>query len=85
MQRFTFSGKLNVPYLVLVISEGRVALQNVRFLFADDYIRCENILIGLPMLELLGIASRTLKERNRTVFDGADCASVNNPSVSNNP
>lgn len=64
------------------LSSERMALANITFLVADDDLACEDILIGLPVLENMGIDSCTLLERNRAVIDGTDCAEVGNPSFS---
>lgn len=84
-QSFTFSRQRQVPRLVLELSACRMALKNVGFLVADDGIPCDYILTGLPVLEHLGIDSRTLLEHNRARLDGTDCSSVDNPSVYSEP
>lgn len=78
---FTFSRKWNAPRIVMELSSGRLALHNVSFLVADAHLACEDILFGYPILQHLGIDSRTLLERNRSVIDGTDCSPVGHPTI----
>lgn len=78
---FDFSRQWTVPRLVLNLSSGRMPLTTITFLVADDDLACEDILIGLPVLEHMEIDSRTMLERNRAVLDGTDCANIGNPSA----
>ena len=43
---------------------------------ADDDLACEDLLIGLPLLQHLGIDSRTMLENNRATLDGTDFSDV---------
>lgn len=60
-----------------------MALKNIKFLVVDNELACEDVLIGLPVLQHRGIDSRTLLERNRAVFDGTDWSSVKKISTDN--
>lgn len=80
-QSFTFSRSWLAPRLVLHLSSGRMALCNISFLVADDDLACEDLLIGLPVLQHLRIDSKTLLENNRATLDGTDCAEVGNPTA----
>lgn len=82
-ETFTFSRKWIAPRIVMELSAGRLALHNVSFLVADAHLSCEDILLGYPVLQHLGIDSRTLLERNRRVLDGTDCSPAAHPSISN--
>lgn len=80
-ETFTFSRKWLAPRIILELSTGRLALRNVSFLVADAHLSCEDILLGYPVLQHLGIDSRTLLERNRSILDGTDCSPVSHPSI----
>lgn len=58
------------------MSAGPLALVNVTFLVADADLSAEDLLIGLPVLQHLGVDSKTLLEERRDLLDGADCSSV---------
>lgn len=81
-ESFTFSRVWKVPRLVMELSAGRLALNNISFLVADANLSCEDVLVGHPVLKHLGIDSRTLLERNRASLDGTDCSTVDHPTVS---
>lgn len=51
------------------------------FLVLDDTLVTEDIIIGLPVLQHLGIDSRTLFERNSDALDGTSCSTVAHRSV----
>lgn len=72
--RFSFSRKWTVPRLVLQLSSGRMALLNITSLVADDHLACEDLLVVLPVLQHLGIDTRTLLERNWNTLSGTDCS-----------
>ena len=55
---------------------GTLALVNVTFLVADDELAAEDLLIGLPILQHLGIDSKSLLEQKRDLLDGVDCSAV---------
>lgn len=74
---FTFSRTWIVPLLVMKLSAGRMALLNVTFLFTNDEMACEDLLVGLPVLPHLGIDSRTLLEHNWHNLNETDCAYIN--------
>ena len=78
--KFTFSRTCIVPMVVMHLSAGQLALLNVIFLVADANIAFEDLLIGQPLLAILGVDSRTLLENNRAQLDGTDCASIPNIS-----
>lgn len=80
-ESFNFSRLWKVPRLVMELSAGRLAINNVSFLVTDDDLACEDPLIGLPVLRHLGIDSRTLLERNCAMLDGTDCSFVGHPSA----
>ena len=75
-EAFKFSRVWKVPRLVMELSSGRLALTNISFLVSDAALSREEMLIGLPVLQHLGIDSRTFLERNRATLDGTDCSSV---------
>jgi transposase InsO family protein len=81
-EQFSFSRTWTVPRLVLHLAAGQLALLNVTFLVADDELSCEDLLIGLPVLQHLRVDTRTLLENQRAALDGADCSSVLNAAVS---
>lgn len=58
------------------LSSGRMAFNNISFLISDAALASEDLLIGLPVLEHLGIDFRTLLERNRAQIDGTDFSTV---------
>ena len=50
-QCFTFSRSWTAPRTVLHLDSGQLALVKIAFLFADEYPACEDLLIGLPVLQ----------------------------------
>lgn len=80
-ESFTFSRLWKVPRLILELSTGSLALTNILFLVSDAALSSEELLIGLPVFQHLGIDSRTLLERNRAALDGTDCSTVSHPTV----
>lgn len=58
------------------LCSGRLALRNISFLVSDAVLSSEDMIIGLPVLQHLGIDSRTLLERNRATLHGTDCSYV---------
>ena len=50
-----------------------MALKNISFLVADDSTTCEDMLIGLPVLQHLRVDTRTLLEDKISSLDGTDC------------
>lgn len=81
-EHFVFSRTWRVPRLILELSSGLLALTNISFLVSYASLLTEDLLIGLPVLQHLGIDSRILLERNRSALDGTDCFVVKNPTVS---
>lgn len=79
---FSFSRLWKVTRLVLELSAGRFVLNIISFLAADADMPCEDFTIGHPVLNHLGIYSRTLLERNHAVLDRTCSSSVENTSVS---
>lgn len=59
---------------VLQLSSERLALLDIRYLVADDYLICEVILIGLPVLRHLIIDTKTLLDANLEALDRTDCS-----------
>ena len=59
-QTFTFSRTWKVPRLVLQLAAGQRALLNVNFLVADADLIGEDMLIGRPVQEHLGVHSKTV-------------------------
>lgn len=64
------------------LSSERLALTNISFLVSDAALVSEDMLIGLPVLQHLGIDLRLLLECNPAVLDGTDCSAAPHPSVS---
>lgn len=75
-QLFTFSRSWTPPRTILRLAAGPLALVNVTYLVADDDLAVEDLLIGLPVLQHLGIDTKSLLESKRDVLDGIDCSSV---------
>lgn len=75
-QKFTFSRTWTPPRTVLLLSAGPLALVNVTFLVADADLSVEDLLIGLPVLQHLGVDTKTLLEERRDLLDGSDCSSI---------
>lgn len=78
-QSFTFSGTGTPPRIVLRLSTGPLALNNVKFLVADVDLAAEDILIGLPVLRHLGVDTKTMLERDRKRLDETVCSVVVSP------
>lgn len=81
-EEFKLSRVRKVPRHVMEMSSGRLTLTDISYLVSDDVSASEDILIVLPVLQHLGIDSRTQLERNRATLDGTDCSSVPYPSAS---
>lgn len=75
-QKFTFSSMWTPPGTVLLLSAGLLALVNVAFLVADADLLVEGLLIGLPVLQHLGVDTKTLSEGCRDLLEGSGCSSV---------
>lgn len=59
-------------------SIGQLPLTNIFFVVSDNELPCENLLIGLPVLQHLKIDSRILLDSWRDSLDGMDCIDVGN-------
>lgn len=75
-EKFTFSRTWTPPRTVLQLLVGPLALVNVTYLVADADLAAESLLIGLPVLQHLGVDTKTLLEERRDRLDGADCSAV---------
>eukprot|EP00737_Agarophyton_chilense_P003792 gb/GEZJ01004544.1/.p1 GENE.gb/GEZJ01004544.1/~~gb/GEZJ01004544.1/.p1 ORF type:complete len:294 (-),score=41.13 gb/GEZJ01004544.1/:342-1223(-) len=75
-QTFSFWRSWAPPRTTLKLSAGPLALVNITFLVADEELTAEDLLIGLPVLEHLGVDTKTLLEEKRNFLDGFDCSSV---------
>lgn len=80
-QTFLFSRSCLAPRTILHLASEKLALVNITFLVADDDLPCEDLLIGLPVLQHLKIDTRTLLENNRAELGGADCTLGMDPLV----
>lgn len=56
---------------MLRITVGPLALVNVVLLVLDDELAAEDVLLGLPLLQHLGIDTKTMLEKHRDNLDGA--------------
>lgn len=63
-----------MPVTVLHLNPGRFALNNIRFLIADDAMTCEDLFIGIAVLEHLRVDTKTLLEDHIESLDGTDCS-----------
>lgn len=71
-QSFTTYRAWKPPRKVLKLYTGTIALVNLTFLVDDDGLTAEDRLIGLPVLQHLGINSSTLLEQKQDFLDGID-------------
>lgn len=71
-----FSPTWTPPCVVLKLISGPLALVNVTFLVVDADLFAEGLSIGLPVLQHLGVNTKTLLEQRRDALDGSDCSSV---------
>lgn len=83
-EAFTFSRLSKIPRLVLELSAGHLALNNISFLVADANILYEDLLVGYAVLKHLGIDFRALLEQNREILGGIDCSPVDHPTTNAN-
>lgn len=81
---FRFTRTWTTPRLVLRLNAGPLALNNATFLVPDGELAAEDLLIGLPILQHLGIDTKAMLEKHRDVLDGADCSTIRSPSLSTN-
>lgn len=77
-QIFSFSRNFTAPQTIMHITSVKLALLNVTFLFADNELVFEDVLIGLPVLQHLRVDTHTLLELNRAALNGIDCSEVDN-------
>lgn len=82
-ENYTFYRVWNVPRLVMKLSSGRMALNNISFLSSDASLASEDILIDLPVLRHLGIDWCTVLESNHEQLDVTDCSTISLLSFSN--
>lgn len=75
-QSFKFSRRRIPPRTVLQLSTDPFALVSVTFLIVDEELAAEDYLIGLPILQHLGMDSMSLLEQKRDLLDGIDCSAV---------
>lgn len=80
-QEFSSSRTWTPPCTVLCLAAGPLALVNVTFLVANADLSAEELLIGLPVLQHLGINTKTLLEQKHDVIDGVDCSSIRNETA----
>lgn len=66
-QKSTLSRSWTCPCTVLILSSGRLALNNINLLVSGD------LFIGLPILRHLKINTMTLLEPKVTELDGTEC------------
>lgn len=75
-ETFRFSRTWTVPHIVLPLTAGPLALVNVVLLVPDDKLAGEDVLMGLSLLQNLGIDTKTMLEQHRDNLDGADCSVI---------
>lgn len=75
-ERFSFSRTWTAPRTVLQVSAGPLAMVNVTYLVAYADLAVEGFLIGSPVLQNLGVNTKTFLEERRDLFDVADCSAV---------
>lgn len=75
-QSFCFSRTWTVLRTVLHLASRRLALRNLTYLIAHDDLACEDLFIGLPVLQHLKVDSKILLESNRASLDGTDCTLI---------
>lgn len=75
-QSFTFYISLTSPRTILRIAAGPLAIVNIKFLYADAVLAAEDLLIGIPVLNHLGVYTKILLEKNPYVQDGFVCSEI---------
>ena len=63
-----------MPATVLILNSGRLALKNIHYLFPDDAMTTEDLLIVRPVLRHLRVDTKTLLEDRIKSVDGTDCS-----------
>lgn len=81
-QSFTSSRTWTPPRTVPNLAAGSLALVGVTFLVLDADFAVKNLLVGLPVLQHLGIDTKTLLEQRRDVIDGANCSTIRSALLS---
>lgn len=76
VEKYSFSRSITVPRTVLHLAAGPLALVNVSFLVADGELAVQDLLFGLPVLQHLGVDSKTLVEQRHGSLDGFDCSAL---------
>lgn len=74
---FTFSRTWTMPRTVLHLSAGKLELRHISFLVAYEDLRCEELLIGLLVFQLLRVDTRTVLEQQLLQLADADCSEIN--------
>lgn len=75
-QTFRSSRSWLVPGDMLHPARGQLIICNVSFFVADDDLACEDLLIGMPVLQRLCFDSKTPPESNLFELDSTNCADV---------
>lgn len=78
-QSLKFSHSSTAPRTVLHLWSRNLALKNIAFLIAHGDLASDKLFIGLPVLRLRKIDTRTLFEQNRASLDETYCAQTTNP------
>ena len=81
---FTTNRIWKVPRTILRVASGKPALQNISYLIVDGELDPEDVLIGRPVLQHLGVDTATLLDLNREKLHDPDCDNVGNPSIYGN-
>lgn len=81
-KELSFYRKYMAQRTILQLSMENLALQIMSFLVADNENACEDLIIGLPVLQHLKIESLTLLDSLRDLMDGTDCKKVGNQTTS---
>lgn len=71
--KFTFCRTWTPPRTVIHLSAGQMALVIVTYTVSNSERTAEDLLIGLPILQHLGIDSKSLLEERSDQLDGSDC------------
>lgn len=75
-EKFTFSRIWTLPRTIFMLCARSLALVNDKYLVSDSDLAVEDLFIGLPVLRLLGVDTKTLFEDRLDLLDGPKCSAM---------
>lgn len=73
---FNSSNIWTVLSIILRLAARPLALVNVAFFVPDDELVADDVMLGLPLLQLHGINTKAMLEEYRDILDKTDCSTI---------